>query len=402
MKRLFKRLPALAADYSGAFSVLFEMNCLKILHGQGGCTGNYCYADEFRWMDKKKNVFHSNMSEIEAIVGDDSIVINKTVQAQKDLECGFIAICSSPIPTVLGTDIRAIARIIEKKAGCPVLGLDTHGLGRYDDGQKMAYEALMNRFALQDTNRDVTEGGTRKIVNVIGATPLDGWSQEMADDLTSVLINQGYQRIHIWGMGADIQEIAVSRYASFNIAVSVSGLSTVRKLEKEFGTPYETGFVIGPGEEVPEDKTIGRGKRACVLTEQFTGNMIRVCLREQFGVEDVDVVSFFAMDEEYMEAGDAHVHYEEDLEKLIEERMPYDVVIGDAFISRFFQEEQPYIVIPHPAVCAHNNTPYVTEFSYQPYLAMVVGDYNTVPFVNLIGEKGYDFLKTRLCKLWKA
>lgn len=41
--------------------------------GQGGCTGNYCYADEFRWMDKKKNVFHTNISEIEAITGNDSI-----------------------------------------------------------------------------------------------------------------------------------------------------------------------------------------------------------------------------------------------------------------------------------------------------------------------------------------
>ena len=111
MKRLFRYLPALAADYSGAFSVLFEMDCLKVLHGQGGCTGNYCYADEFRWMDKKKNVFHTNMSEIEAVTGNDSIVINKTVQAWKDLGCSFIAVCGSPIPTVLGTDIQAIARI---------------------------------------------------------------------------------------------------------------------------------------------------------------------------------------------------------------------------------------------------------------------------------------------------
>ena len=64
MKKLYKKLPSLASDYSGAFSVLFEMNCLKVLHGQGGCTGNYCYADEFRWMDREKNVFHSGMSEI--------------------------------------------------------------------------------------------------------------------------------------------------------------------------------------------------------------------------------------------------------------------------------------------------------------------------------------------------
>lgn len=35
-------------------------------------------------------------------------------------------------------------------------------------------------------------------------------------------------------------------------------------------------------------------------------------------------------------------------------------------------------------------------------MAMVIGDYNTVPFTNLIGEKGYYFLKNSLKELWKG
>lgn len=402
MKRLFRYLPALAADYSGAFSVLFEMDCLKVLHGQGGCTGNYCYADEFRWMEKKKNVFHTNMSEIEAITGNDSIVIHKTVQAWKDLGCRFIAVCGSPIPTVLGTDIQAIARIIEKKTHCPVLGLDTHGLGRYDLGQKTAYEALLDRFVPKEpVSEKAAENGQRS-VNVIGATPLGGWSQEMADDFTELLKKRGYQNVYIWGMGADIPEIAKGREASLNIAVSVSGLSTVRKMKEWFGIPYETGFPVGTQRKVEKERYFGEGKRACIVMEQFMGNMVRNCLREQFGFGDVNVLSFFAMDQDYMEPGDEHVKYEEDLERLLAEGTPYDVVIGDALISRFFREEQPYIVISHPAVCAHNHTPYIREYSYEPHMAMVIGDYNTVPFTNLIGEKGYYFLKNSLKELWKG
>ena len=406
MKRLFRYLPALAADYSGAFSVLFEMDCLKVLHGQGGCTGNYCYADEFRWMDKKKNVFHTNMSEIEAVTGNDSIVINKTVQAWKDLGCSFIAVCGSPIPTVLGTDIQAIARIIEKKTHCPVLGLDTHGLGRYDLGQRMAYEALLDRFvpkgpAKEPGRENMAENGQR-IVNVIGATPLDGWSQEMAEDFTEHLKKRGYQNVYIWGMGADIPEIAKGREASLNIAVSVSGLSTVRKMKEWFGIPYETGFPVGTEGKAGKERHFGEGKRACIVMEQFAGNMVRNCLREQFGFEEVNVVSFFTMERDYMEPGDGHVKYEEDLERLIAEGTPYDVVIGDAMISRFFGEEQPYIVISHPAVCAHNHTPDIREYSYEPHMAMVIGDYNTIPFTNLIGEKGYRFLKSSLKGLWKG
>ena len=357
MKRLFRYLPALAADYSGAFSVLFEMDCLKVLHGQGGCTGNYCYADEFRWMDKKKNVFHTNISEIEAITGNDRIVIDKTVQAWKDLGSSFIAVCGSPIPTVLGTDIQAIARIIEKKTLCPVLGIDTHGLGRYDLGQKMAYEALLNRFVPKEPGKEKMAENGQRIVNVIGATPLDGWSQEMADDFTEILKKRGYQNVYIWGMGADIPEIAKGREASLNIAVSVSGLSTVRKMKEWFGIPYEIGFPVGTDGNGKKERNWGEGKRACVVMEQFAGNMVRNCLREGFGFGDVNVLSFFTMDPDYMEPGDAHVKYEEDLEQLIAEVPPYDVVIGD---------------------------------------------YNTIPFTNLIGEKGYHFLKSSLKELWKG
>ena len=401
MKKLYKKLPALASDYSGAFSVLFEMNCLKVLHGQGGCTGNYCYADELRWMDRKKNVFHSGMSEIEAITGNDQIVIDKVVQAQKDLECDFVAICGSPIPTVLGTDIRAIARLIQKRTDCPVLAIDTHGLGRYDQGQKMAYEELVKCFARPLGNGDnIVKSETR--VNVIGATPLDGWTKEMTENLTNKLYKQGYDEVAVWGMGADIQDIARSSTAKLNIAVSVSGLSTVKNLEQEYGTPYRAGYFIGTEERIAEDENIGKGKRACVLTEQFTGNAIRACLKEQFGFDSVDIISFFMMEKEFMEPDDAHVQYEDDLESLLKRHPPYDVVIGDAFISRFFAENQPYIVIPHPAVCAHNNAPYITEYSYEPHLAMVVGDYNTPKFVNLVGENGYRFLRDGLKRIWRV
>lgn len=404
MKKLYKRLPAPAADYSGVFAVLFEMDCLKVLHGQGGCTGNYCYADELRWIDGRKNVFHSAISEIEAITGNDRIVIGKIVRAQKDLECGFIAICGSPIPTVLGTDLRAVSRLIEKKTLCPVLPFDTHGLGRYDEGQRLAYETLFERFAVSPHGQETPDvpgsgkavGEGMKTVNVIGATPLDGWSREMADDLTAILMEEGYEKVHIWGMGADVAEIAASGSSALNIAVSVSGISTVRRMQSLYGTDFRTGFPIRP----EDGETAGAGgrekKRVCILTEQFTGNAIRKCLRTWFGFVKADVVSLFMMDNEFMEEGDAHVRYEEDLEQLLEEREKYDLVIGDAFLSRFFPKDQCFIAIPYPAVSAHNNTPYITEYSYEPHLAMVCGEYNTPKLVNLAGEKGYLFLKEKI------
>lgn len=403
MKKLYKQLPSFAPDYSGVLSVFFEMDCLKIIHGQGGCTGNYCYVDELRWGNKRKNVFCSGISETEAILGDDTIIVNKVLQAQKDLECGFIVICNSPIPTILGTDIKAISRLIEKKSSSKVLDFDTHGLKYYDEGQRLAYLKIVDELIDSSSNDSSIE------VNLIGATPLDGWDEYIVDDLKKVFMNQGFSKVSCWGMSEDLFDIKLASRSKLNVALSVSALPAVKKLKEEWGIPFIVGFPIGKmalekynrqiqnnQESVINEKN--SKKRVLIISEQFNGNSIRNCLRDDFGFIDVDVVSFFGMEAEYMEDNDKRIKYEDDLNKLLREREVYDIVIGDGFLKRLCNESSLFIQIAHPAISGHNNTPHITEFSYEPHLAMVCGEYNTPKIINMIGEKGYEFLEKSIEK----
>ena len=72
----------------------------------------------------------------------------------------------TPVPAVIGTDYRALSRMIEKKTGIPALTIDTDGTKLYDDGEKKTWKELFKKFAVE---KDVEPGR----IGIIGATPLE-------------------------------------------------------------------------------------------------------------------------------------------------------------------------------------------------------------------------------------
>ena len=58
------------------------------------------------------------------------------------LSADFIAVIGTPVPAVIGTDYRALSRMIEKKTGIPALTIDTDGTKLYDDGEKKTWKEL--------------------------------------------------------------------------------------------------------------------------------------------------------------------------------------------------------------------------------------------------------------------
>ena len=65
---------------------------------------------------------------MDAILGRDDRLVEKTVKACKRLDCSFIAIIGTPVPSVIGTDYKALKKMIEKKTGLPVVTVDTNGM----------------------------------------------------------------------------------------------------------------------------------------------------------------------------------------------------------------------------------------------------------------------------------
>ena len=166
MKGLRKYLSPFAPDQSGAAAVLCEFHGLIIILDAGGCAGNICGFDEPRWFESRRAIFSAGLRDMDAILGRDDRLVEKIGKACEKLSADFIAVIGTPVPAVIGTDYRALSRMIEKKTGIPALTIDTDGTKLYDDGEKghgknYLKSSLLKKMWSQD------------VLGIIGATPLE-------------------------------------------------------------------------------------------------------------------------------------------------------------------------------------------------------------------------------------
>ncbi|MGV8146556.1 MAG: nitrogenase component 1 [Alkaliphilus sp.] len=371
MKGLYKTLPPFAPDYSGACSILFELGGIVVIHDASGCTGNYIGYDEPRCYGSSSAIFTSSLREVEAIFGDDETIIDKIMEAMRLLDRKFVAILGSPATMVIGTDYKAIASIITKRTGLPALIFDTNGIDYYDKGASSAFLELAKQFVEEIEEKATTT--TTPLVNIIGANPLDiGWSGQI-ESLKSWIEENGYRVQSCWSLNTTVEDIKKSAQAKANIVISWSGLETAKYFESKFGVPYVVGLPIGERaseafkrklasvlysnndankkEDSVEFESRKRKEKVLIIGEQITCNSIRNCLRLDFGYKQVDVVSFFTMDSDFMSKEDNSISTEDSLRELMNSGK-YDVIIGDLLFKELTSDDRMnlFIEIPHVAV----------------------------------------------------
>ncbi|MEA4891160.1 MAG: nitrogenase component 1 [Peptococcaceae bacterium] len=357
-------LPTFAPDFSGVCSTLFELGGTVVIHDAGGCTGTFTGYDEPRWFDQQACVFTSNLDDVEAVFGTDEILLNKIFSSYDYLNSNFIALLGSPSPMVLGTDYKALARIIEKKTGKKTLAFDTKGTEFYDRGVRMALLALAQNFL--PAKRDPAQIIPRS-VNLLGATPLDVTNRHNVEVVRGLLEGKGFQVLSVWAMGSGLEEIGASLRAQCNIALTTPALETARYLEERYGMPWLPGAFsgqAGAGEFLlqlqallegrsflPYSPPSPKGRKTLVIGDQLIANGIRQSLELDLGLGGVDVLTFFSGDDAFQRPGDASAIDEELLLKRIRSGS-YDLVIGDG-MYRLFDKPAPccrYVEIPHVAV----------------------------------------------------
>ena len=106
MKGLRKYLSPFTPDQSGAVSVLFHYGGMLIIMDAGGCVGNICGYDEPRWDKKKSAIFSAALRDLDAILGRDELLIQKTKEALGDIDAKFVGLIGTPVPAVIATDYR--------------------------------------------------------------------------------------------------------------------------------------------------------------------------------------------------------------------------------------------------------------------------------------------------------
>ncbi len=240
MNRSYRIIPVYSGDVSGAASALYEMGGMVVIHDPSGCNSTYNTHDETRWYDMDSLIYISGLSNTDAIMGDDEKLIREVEEAAAELHPSFIALTSSPVPYMNGTDFPAIARLITRDTGIPAFFIPTNGMHDYVYGAGNAF--LEAAKCLLDPDKTEKKKNT---VNLLGVTPLDFAAEGSARQLKKVLEQQGIAVQSCWAMGDSPQQLKSALQASVNLVVSSTGFPLADYLEKTFGIPWVAGCPVG-------------------------------------------------------------------------------------------------------------------------------------------------------------
>jgi len=369
MKQISRVLSTYTADVSGVCSALYEMGGMTIMHDPSGCNSTYNTHDEPRWYDMPSMVYISGLSEYEAVLGDDNKLINDIVEAAEELHPRFVAIAGTPIPMMVGTDFKGIAKILERKLGIPVFGFDTNGMHSYVFGGGIALAAVARRFCEPGVS-PARPWGEEPMVNLLGVTPLDFSVNGSVEALKDAFRKRGIGVVGCWAMGSSFEELRKAGKAHVNIVVSAVGLELAKALEALYGTPWVMGIPVGrklteemilavnkaaeTGEnQIPVLSTKTEGKaqtyrKVYMIGEWVWAASLRYSLLYEYGFGDVTVIcplepleSVEGVDEKTM-----FLPYEDALEAQLSDA---ELVIADPIYRRILPQgkDVQFIEFPH-------------------------------------------------------
>ncbi len=351
MSTLQITLPPFSPDYSGVASALFELGGMLILHDASGCTGNYLGYDEPRWAEHSTVVYCSGLRHLDAILGNDGKLVDRTVDAARKMHPRFIAVIGSPVPMLVGCDYDGLAKEIEARTGIPTFGFDTTGLSFYDRGVVLACKALVDRYV--EPAKEIIP----RSVNLLGLTPFDFGARGNAEAIRAWFVCHGWRVLSSMSMGTSLEEIALISRASLNVALSECGMEIARYLQKTFGTPYVAGCPIGDGTlmearlegkafPIPKPKS---GRKVVVFGEQILSAMLRDELRRR-GVEEVRVDVLYRADSSCMEKGDWNTWSEKEIRAILASTDYTDVIADPLFRPLVRKEGARFHGLPSVAI----------------------------------------------------
>jgi len=246
MKQTARIISTYSADTFGVCSALFELDGMVVMHDPSGCNSTYTTHDEPRWYDMDSRIYISGLTEYDAIMGDDRKLIREVVETAQAQQPRFIALLATPVPTMVGTDLAAVAKLVEKETGIPCFTLATNSMHFYVLGVSLALGWLAERACAKERLASAREEKAKgRRVNLLGVTPLDFAMNGSEKSMEAWLEREGFTFGACWARGASLDELLASGRADVNLVVSGSGLLAARIMEAELGIPYVVGTPLG-------------------------------------------------------------------------------------------------------------------------------------------------------------
>lgn len=410
-----------AADTSGVCSALYEYGGMTVIHDASGCNSTYTTHDEPRWYDKKSMMFISGLTEKDAVMGNDDRFMEDLIVAANELKPAFIALCASPLPAMIGTDLEAIAYAVETETGIPSFAVKTNGMQSYITGAGNAFLELAKKFANSDENElcqptsnpyvfnaqalklmfgtklptavsantdndfpKPQEDTFKKIkINLLGVTPLDYPTKESMDSLLKFIKESGFELNACVGVDTNLSEFKNIKIAEVNLLLSSCGKPLADYLFSEYkipfvkGVPYGLGFsdkikdalikAYESGENIDATEGFREAGSVAILGESIMSASLASALLLDKGIKANVLETVGDGDFEILKSFDISC----DDEKILENELKkYDVIIGDPLFKPICADKK-FIELPHEAFsgrCFTKNAPNLIYTSIDKFI----------------------------------
>ncbi len=358
MKQIASRISIYSADTFGVCSALYELGGLCVMHDASGCNSTYNTHDEPRWYDFDSMVYISGISEMEAIMGDDQKFIDDIIYTAKELNPKFIALAGTPIPTMIGTDFKAIANIVENETKIPTFGFNTTGMNSYVSGAYKTFEALSKRFLKRNDKESRAE---KSRVNILGATPLDFSINNSIKSTVDLLKENDFDVISTWAMGSTLEDIKDAGNADVNLVISYSGMGAAKYMYEKFNIPYIVGTPFGKefAKKIVVDlkeaiitkenkisyinRKIDKNPQITIIGESIMSESLAYAISTEKN-KTVNVISTLETDKNLLLEGDKLKIYEDDIEKELKNSK---IIIADPLYRPICPLDSNFISLPH-------------------------------------------------------
>ena len=358
MKQIASRISIYSADTFGVCSALYELGGLCVMHDASGCNSTYNTHDEPRWYDFDSMVYISGISEMEAIMGDDQKFIDDIIYTAKELNPKFIALAGTPIPTMIGTDFKAIANIVENETKIPTFGFNTTGMNSYVSGSYKAFEALSKRFLKRNDKESRAE---KSRVNILGATPLDFSINNSIKSTVDLLKENDFDVISTWAMGSTLEDIKNAVNTDVNLVISYSGMGAAKYMYEKFNIPYIVGTPFGKefAKKIVADlkeaiitkenkisyinRKIDKNPQITIVGESIMSESLAYAISTEKN-KTVNVISTLETDKNLLLEGDKLKIYEDDIEKELKNSK---IIIADPLYRPICPLDSNFISLPH-------------------------------------------------------
>ncbi|EHO78330.1 hypothetical protein HMPREF9942_00984 [Fusobacterium animalis F0419] len=379
-------VPPITSDYSGACSVLYGENILKILISPNGCKTPVAY-DEIRNIDYSLQ-YCTSLNELEIVTGEIKGLkenIKEIISQNQKIE--FIAIISTVVPQIIGMDLETIVENIEEELDIPCIFINTNSFENYYSGISLTLNSLANKFMVENQK-------IKNTVNIIGYSPLTFGKIEKLEELFSLIKSLDLNILTVFSDNLSLEKIKNSTSAELNLVLSYEGLALAKYMEKEFSIPYVIINVVSKyGIENTEnilkrffykidnsfEKLEKRDKlddrKVMIIASPFMAINIADSLRKDFSFDNILALSLIKESRkfkkiEYLEFLNI-VNTEDDLKEKIKEYKP-DILISDPVYKNLINDGLTFIPLLHYG------------YSTRLYLEL---DYE------YCGKKAYDYFK---------